>query len=168
MGISNLWMWGENSIPKPNQMEDTLEHLLGWQEHSILAPRGSLSLQARTRQLPHGQGDPSAVAASQSMTVCQILYPSASTEKDRQSVTNVLFLLCSSCRKLGFFPLFSSLFQNFSFGVNAAYCPTCFLRRYSPQPCFGLSESQGNQVDSIYFCGFPFLAFQNSFHCQQL
>lgn len=28
MGISNLWMWGENSIPKPNQMEDTLEHLL--------------------------------------------------------------------------------------------------------------------------------------------
>lgn len=28
MGISNLWIWGENSVPSPNYMEDTLERLL--------------------------------------------------------------------------------------------------------------------------------------------
>lgn len=85
------------------------------------------SLQARTRQLPHSQGDPSAVTASQAMTVCQILDPLDSPGKDRLSVTNPLSLLCSSCRKFSFFPLFSRWFQNFSFCVNVSYCPTCFF-----------------------------------------
>lgn len=67
------------------------------------------------------------VPAPQTMTVCQIPYPLGSPGKDRQSITNPPSLLCSSCRKFCSIPLFSTWFKNFSFGVNAAYCPTCFF-----------------------------------------
>lgn len=145
MGISNLWIWGENSVPRPNYMEDTLERLLDWQECSILAPQGSHCKQ--------GQGN---CHPAKVIHLCYCLSGQGCVPnpislvffRQRQTVTNPLSLLCSSCRKLGFFPLFSTWSKNCSFGVNAAYCPTCFFEEIQSQPFFSLSESQGNQVDS--------------------
>lgn len=65
-----------------------------WIDRNILSLHHKVSLQARTRQLLHSQGDPSAVTASQAMTACQILYPQvlqARTDNHKPSFFTVLF-----------------------------------------------------------------------------
>lgn len=145
-------------------MEDMLEHLLDWQEHSILAPQGLIASKDK------------ATAAQPRWSICCYCLSghdcvpnpiSPGFFRQGQTITNPLSLLCSSDRKFGFFPLFSTWFENFTFGVNAACCPTCFSEGIKSS-VFLQSVWTTRGPRGLHLLWLSFLTLQNSFHSQQL